>query len=36
MNKQTAIILSGTVAIAAIVFAVASNQKIKKKRERQK
>lgn len=27
MNKQTAIILSGTVAIAAIVFAVASNQK---------
>jgi cyclophilin family peptidyl-prolyl cis-trans isomerase len=27
MNKQTAIILSGAVAIAAIVFAVASNQK---------
>jgi len=27
MNKQTAIILSGTVAIAAIIFAVASNQK---------
>lgn len=27
MNKQTAIILSGTVAIAAIAFAVASNQK---------